>query len=644
MLDEQKPIVQAAKSVIKICKQELCEIETCFECYYKANVDDNWFIEVCSTPHVLVWAKLKGFPYWPAKVMSINLQNGTVGVRFFGAHDRSWVPAKDCFLYSDEDPNGNTRVKRVDFNQCIEEVNQHIQKLKDIYKEFKTAPLRTPFDINKNQEQLLRMLPNLNTTQRHAETTKIVEGLLAGRKPVTVKIFRTADNNLSTALIQDSTAITVAKTKVDTQNKKIEEETIGLPKFKIVMEPNKNYQIAPITSSSINEPGKIEMTMKRNAESWTIMDKNKKNKTSSNSTDEQEERRKLELAESLHLIPNKPQKPIVQNQESNVVENIPKTIPIKPRGRGRPPKTPPIIMNKTLPITQSEKNTTVPHRKRRQTFTGDPQEPAEHEIPEKRVLRNRNKSTSLPEGGATTPKTTPCTEETVPMPESTKTAQVPTTTKTTSPPPLVPFETVIKTEPLSEEEQSSNNDSSAPSQQDVSRIQVRDINTLQKNLRNRNEKNNAVAGEKNKSGTTPTQNTAAPIRSFTNGMISIPSLSLGQISNGPETHQNAMDTQRLSDSCEQLPQLTTQTSRLRSNSSNSTFAKDIGPISKFFIDNSRQLCDNFRMTMEQLLSNMADDGILQAKVCRLELELEKAKQEQEQLKTEASEYDIIFGF
>lgn len=38
-------------------------------------------------PHVLVWAKLKGFPFWPAKAMCTN-DDGQVDVRFFGAHDR----------------------------------------------------------------------------------------------------------------------------------------------------------------------------------------------------------------------------------------------------------------------------------------------------------------------------------------------------------------------------------------------------------------------------------------------------------------------------------------------------------------------------------------------------------------------------
>lgn len=53
-------------------------------------------------PHILVWAKLKGFPFWPAKAMKIK--DDQVDVRFFGQHDRAWVNLKDCFLYSEEMP------------------------------------------------------------------------------------------------------------------------------------------------------------------------------------------------------------------------------------------------------------------------------------------------------------------------------------------------------------------------------------------------------------------------------------------------------------------------------------------------------------------------------------------------------------
>lgn len=58
---DQSKLTTAAKAIIKICKQEMGEIETCSECYLNANTKKNtWFIEVCSKPHILLWAKLKG--------------------------------------------------------------------------------------------------------------------------------------------------------------------------------------------------------------------------------------------------------------------------------------------------------------------------------------------------------------------------------------------------------------------------------------------------------------------------------------------------------------------------------------------------------------------------------------------------------
>lgn len=112
-------MTRAAKALQKVSKQEVGDIETCAECYLNANtMTDNWFTEVCAKPHLILWAKLKGFPYWPAKAMSIN--STLVDVRFFGEHDRANIPSKDCFLYSREDPNPPTnKYKRNTIADCV---------------------------------------------------------------------------------------------------------------------------------------------------------------------------------------------------------------------------------------------------------------------------------------------------------------------------------------------------------------------------------------------------------------------------------------------------------------------------------------------------------------------------------------------
>lgn len=54
-------LTYAAKSIVKICKEEMAEIENCPNCYLNANTKKStWFVEVCPKPHLLVWAKLKG--------------------------------------------------------------------------------------------------------------------------------------------------------------------------------------------------------------------------------------------------------------------------------------------------------------------------------------------------------------------------------------------------------------------------------------------------------------------------------------------------------------------------------------------------------------------------------------------------------
>lgn len=95
----------------------MSEIENCASCYLNANTKKDWFVEVCPKPHRPVWAKLKGFPFWPAKAMNTN-NSGMVDVRFFGAHDRAWVPVKECYLFSRKDPNSNNQ-KKNEINECI---------------------------------------------------------------------------------------------------------------------------------------------------------------------------------------------------------------------------------------------------------------------------------------------------------------------------------------------------------------------------------------------------------------------------------------------------------------------------------------------------------------------------------------------
>lgn len=66
----------------------------------------DWFTSPCNTPHLLIWAKQRTYPFWPAKLMRYNSENNTVDVRYFGEeHYRAVLPIKDCLLFSQRNPS-----------------------------------------------------------------------------------------------------------------------------------------------------------------------------------------------------------------------------------------------------------------------------------------------------------------------------------------------------------------------------------------------------------------------------------------------------------------------------------------------------------------------------------------------------------
>ncbi|XP_033982509.1 protein kinase C-binding protein 1-like isoform X7 [Trematomus bernacchii] len=145
-------LTATAKVIIKICEHEMNEIEVCPECYLSScQKRDNWFCEPCSPPHPLVWAKLKGFPFWPAK--ALREKDGQVDARFFGQHDRAWVPINNCYLMSKEIPFSVKKTKSI-FNSAMQEMEVYVENISKKFGVFNYAPFRTPYTPN-NQLQML---------------------------------------------------------------------------------------------------------------------------------------------------------------------------------------------------------------------------------------------------------------------------------------------------------------------------------------------------------------------------------------------------------------------------------------------------------------------------------------------------------
>ena len=151
-------LTSIAKNIVKVCKQEMQEIENCPDCYLNAHIKkETWFTEACRFPHPIVWAKLKGFPFWPGKLMRVNSEN-SADIRFFGAHDRAWICMKDVFLFSERPPL-DIKKKRGNLDDCVSEVETHIRKLRDRFGQFAYASHKTQYDPNREEEMLKILYP-----------------------------------------------------------------------------------------------------------------------------------------------------------------------------------------------------------------------------------------------------------------------------------------------------------------------------------------------------------------------------------------------------------------------------------------------------------------------------------------------------
>lgn len=121
-LTDDTNIKKAAESLNEMARRQVTCIKTCAECFeYWANDVADFFSRVCTKPHLICYAKMDGYPYWPAKVLRIN--GGMANCEFFGDHSQADIPLTHCFLYSEEFDGKNTRNRS--FNKALE-VTNHI--------------------------------------------------------------------------------------------------------------------------------------------------------------------------------------------------------------------------------------------------------------------------------------------------------------------------------------------------------------------------------------------------------------------------------------------------------------------------------------------------------------------------------------
>lgn len=145
-----------ARQMFRDCTYDLKDIQLCRDCYrYSCDkLDKFWFCKPCRPFHELVYAKQKGFPYWPAKVMRTS-SDGMHDVRFFGGyHQRALVERHHIRPIT---INIHTlQVKRTSlWNKACDELRRHQEFLSRVKTnpDFLKEPYGNPFESEELRAQ-----------------------------------------------------------------------------------------------------------------------------------------------------------------------------------------------------------------------------------------------------------------------------------------------------------------------------------------------------------------------------------------------------------------------------------------------------------------------------------------------------------
>lgn len=122
-------LADMARQMLRDCCYDLGEIRQCRDCYRTSNEkrDKFWFCQPCDPPHELVYAKQKGFSYWPAKVIRVN--NGVYDVRFFGGYHQRANVEKDHIKPITTNLQSLQLKRNAALNKALEELKRHQQLL-----------------------------------------------------------------------------------------------------------------------------------------------------------------------------------------------------------------------------------------------------------------------------------------------------------------------------------------------------------------------------------------------------------------------------------------------------------------------------------------------------------------------------------
>lgn len=104
----RRNIQTASNQLIGYVQVHIRIIQACEECFrntVETLTGNNAGTKQCSKLHLLLWAQVQGYRYWPAKAKAVNVADQTVCVQFFGDLTNSILPCHGCYVYSIRTPD-----------------------------------------------------------------------------------------------------------------------------------------------------------------------------------------------------------------------------------------------------------------------------------------------------------------------------------------------------------------------------------------------------------------------------------------------------------------------------------------------------------------------------------------------------------
>jgi len=172
-----------ARQMFRDCTYDLKEITQCRDCYRFATekANKNWYCKPCRPYHELVYARQKGFTFWPAKVIRVSNperpDGGAYDVRFFGGYHQRAVVDKSSIRPITVSVS-SLGVKRTSlWNKACDELKKHqefVAKVKATMPDFASDPnFGDPFTSEEIKEFLTSLVESDNENEEEGdEATK----------------------------------------------------------------------------------------------------------------------------------------------------------------------------------------------------------------------------------------------------------------------------------------------------------------------------------------------------------------------------------------------------------------------------------------------------------------------------------------